>query len=108
MDKWIVDGIVRPFTVFRPPTEEERKNPLFYRIHNYVKHFTDDYWTLRKLFHKKLREGTLELTQKEPEVQRNLLPNHKEKGVVAIVIHGTPAEVKESEGSFHPCTVRTL
>ena len=94
--------------MFRPPTEEERKNPLFYRIHNYVKHFTNDCWTLRKLFHKKLREGTLELTQKEPEVQRNLLPNHKEKGVVAIVIHGNPAKVEESEGSFHPCTVRTL
>ena len=32
LDKWIRDGIVRPFTVSRPPTEEERKNPLFCRI----------------------------------------------------------------------------
>ena len=38
LDKWIGDGNVRPFTVSRPPTEEERKNPLFCRIHNYVKH----------------------------------------------------------------------
>ena len=68
LDKWIGDGVVRPFTVSRPPTEEERKNPLFCRIHNYVKHSTKDCWTLRRLFHKKLREGTLELTQKEPEV----------------------------------------
>ena len=43
MDKWIGDGVVRPFIVSRPPTEEERKNPLFCRIHNYVKHFTKDY-----------------------------------------------------------------
>ena len=68
LDKWIGDGVVRPFTMSRPPTEEERKNPLFCRIHNYVKHSTKDCWTLRRLFHKKLREGTLEFTQKEPEV----------------------------------------
>ena len=80
LDKWIGDGVVRPFTVSRPPMEEERKNPLFCRIHNYVKHSTKDCWTLRRLFQKKLREGTLELTQKESEVQRNPLPNHKRKG----------------------------
>ena len=42
LDKWIGDGVVRPFTMSRPPTEEERKNPLFCRIHNYVKHSTKD------------------------------------------------------------------
>ena len=68
LDKWIGDGVVRPFTVSRPSTEEERKNPLFCRIYSYVKHSTKDCWTLRRLFHKKLREGTLELIQKEPEV----------------------------------------
>ena len=101
LDKWIRDGVVKPFTVSRPLTEEERKNPLFCRIHNYVKYSTKDCWTLRRLFHKKLREGTLKFTQKEPKVQRNPLPNHKVKGVVAVVIHGNPAEAKESEGSFH-------
>ena len=80
LDKWIRDEVVRPFTVSRPPTKEERKNPLFCRIHNYVKHSTKDCWTLHRLFHKKLREGTLELTQKELEMQRNPLPNHKGKG----------------------------
>ena len=68
LDKWIGDGIVRPFTVSRPPTEEERKNPLFCKIHNYVQPSTKDHWTFRRLFQKKLREGTLELTHKEPEV----------------------------------------
>ena len=56
LDKWIGDGVVRPFTVSRSPTEEERKNPLFCRIHNYVKYSTKDCWTLCRLFHKKLRE----------------------------------------------------
>jgi len=95
LDKWIGDGIVRLFTLSKSPTEEERKNSLFCRIHNYVKHSTKDCWTLRRLFHKKLREGTLKLTQKEPEVQRNPLPNHEGKGVVAIVIHGNSVEVEE-------------
>ena len=62
MDKWIGDGVVRPFTVSKTPTEEERKNPLFCRIHNYVKYSTKDCWTLRRLFHKKIKKGTLELT----------------------------------------------
>ena len=101
-NKWIGDGIVRPLI------EEGRKNPLPCRIHNYIKHSTEYCWTLRRLFLKKLREGTLKLTQKELEVQRNPLPNHKRKGVVGVVIHKNPAEVEESEASFHPSTVKTL
>ena len=50
----------------------------------------------------------MELTKKEPEVHRNPLPNHKGKGVVAVVIHGNPAEAEEFEGSFHPSIVRTF
>ena len=42
LDKWTRDGIVRSFTVSRPPTKEERKNPLFCRIHNYVEHSIKD------------------------------------------------------------------
>ena len=42
LDKWIGDGAIRPFTMSKPPTEEERKNPWFCRIHNYVKHSTKD------------------------------------------------------------------
>ena len=42
-------------------------------------------------FFTRKREETLELTQKEPKVQRNPLPNHKGKGVVAVVIYENPA-----------------
>ena len=41
-------------------------------------------------------------------MQRNPLPNHKGKGVVAVVIHGNPVEAEESKESFHPSTVRTF
>nr|POE96103.1 hypothetical protein CFP56_23475 [Quercus suber] len=77
LDKWIGDGVIKPFTLSRPPTEEERKNPLFCKIHNYVKHSTKDCWTLQRLFHKKLREGNLELTQREPEVSNDNLKWHR-------------------------------
>ena len=38
------------------------------------------------------------------------MPNHKGKGIVAVVIHGNPAnvEAEESEGSFRPYTIKTL
>ena len=41
-------------------------------------------------------------------MQRNPLPNHKGKGVVAVVIHGNLAEVEEPKGSFYLSTIRTL
>ena len=74
LDKWIGDGIVRPFTISRPPTKEERKNPLFCRIHNYVKYSTKDYWTLVGFFTRSLRRGPWSLLRrnrgaKEPFTQ---------------------------------------
>ena len=41
-------------------------------------------------------------------MQRNPLPNYKGKRMVAVVIHGYPAEVEESEGFFHPNTFKIL
>ena len=40
-------------------------------------------------------------------MQRNHLPNHKGKGVVAV-IHGNSTKAEESKESFHPNIVRTL
>ena len=48
---------------------------------------------LHRLVHRRIKEGTLELSQQE--VQRNPLPNHKGKGVVAVVIC---ADIGEDEG----------
>ena len=35
-DKWIVDGVFKPNQVSRDPTKEERGDPRFYWLHNYV------------------------------------------------------------------------
>ena len=38
LDKWIVNGVLKPNQVSREPTEEEWKDPRFCRLHNYVQH----------------------------------------------------------------------
>ena len=84
LDKWITDGIFKPNQVSWEPTEEERRDPHFCHLHNYVQHPTTEYQALRRLVYRRIKEDTLELTQQE--VQRNPLPNHKGKGVAAVVL----------------------
>ena len=62
LDKWIIDEIFKPNQVSREPTEEERRDPYFCRLHNYVQHLTAECWVLRRLVHRRIKEGTLELT----------------------------------------------
>ena len=90
LDKWIVDGIFKPNQVSKEPTEEERRDPHFCCLHNFVQHPIAKCWALRKLVHCRIKEGTLELSQQE--VQRNPLPNHKVKGIAAVVIYVDPGE----------------
>ena len=63
LDKWIADGIFKPNQASREPTEEERRDPCFYRLHNYVQHPTAECWAFRRLVHWRIKEGTLEMTQ---------------------------------------------
>ena len=55
--------------------------------------------------HRRIKEGTLELTQQE--VQRNPLPNHKGKGVAAVVICADPEE-DEKENLALPAAAITI
>ncbi|XP_075670331.1 uncharacterized protein LOC142640121 [Castanea sativa] len=65
LDKWIADGIFKPNQAAREPTDEERRDPRFCRLHNYVQHPTAECWALRRLVHRRIKEGTLELIQQE-------------------------------------------
>ena len=40
LDKWIAEGGFKPNQVSREPTEEERRDPRFCHLHNYVQHPT--------------------------------------------------------------------
>ena len=92
LDKWIADRVFKPNQVFREPIEEERRDPRFFRLHNYV-HPTPECWALHRLVYRRIKEGTLELSQQE--VQRNPLLNHQGKGVVVVVICADPGEDEE-------------
>ena len=106
LDKWIADGIFKPNQVSREPIEEEWRNPRFYRLHNYMQHPTTECWALCRLVHRRIKERTLELSQQE--VQRNLLPNHKRKGVAVVVICANPGEDEEENPALLVATITTL
>ena len=62
LDKWIADGVFKPNQVSREPTEEEWRDPRFCGLHNYVQHCTAECWVLHRLVHRRIKEGTLELS----------------------------------------------
>ena len=106
LDKWIVDGVFKPNQVSREPIEEERRDPCFCRLHNYMQHLTTECWALRRLVHLMIKEGTLELSQQE--VQRNPFPNHKGKGVAAVVICADLGEDEEENLALPAAAITTL
>ena len=63
-------------------------------------------WALHRLVHRRIKEGTLELSQQE--VQRNPLLNHKGKGVAVIVICTDPREDEEENPALPAAAVTTL
>ena len=65
LEKWIVDWVFKPNQVSREPTEEEWRDPRFCCLHNYVQHPTAKCWALRKLVHRRIKEGILELPSKK-------------------------------------------
>ena len=58
------------------------------------------------MVHRRIKEGTLELTQQE--VQRIPLPNHKEKGVAAVVICTDTREDEEENLALPVAAITTL
>ena len=62
LDKWIANGVFNPNKVSREPTEEERRDPGFCSLHNYVQHPTTECWALCRLVHRRIKEWTLELS----------------------------------------------
>ena len=106
LDKWIANEVFKPNQVSRKPTKEERRDPCFCHLHNYIQHPTAECWVLHRLVHRRIKEGTLELSQQE--VQRNSLPKHKGKGVAAVVICANPGEDKEENSTLHAVAITTL
>ena len=62
LDKWIADGVFKPNQVSKEPIEEEQRDLCFFRLHNYVQHPTAECSVLRRLVHRRIKEGALELS----------------------------------------------
>ena len=65
LDKCKEDGVFKPNQVSREPIKEERRDPRFCRFHNFVQHPTTECWALHRLVHRRIKEGTLDLSQPE-------------------------------------------
>ena len=63
LDKWIADEIFKPNQVSREPTEEERRDPRFCCLHNYVQHPTAECWALCRLVHRRIKETHSQTTR---------------------------------------------
>ena len=106
LDKWIANEVFKPNQVSKGPTKREWRDPRFCRLHNYVQHPTVECWALHRLVHRRIKEGTLELSQQE--FQRNPLPNHKGKGVAVVVICADLGEDEEENPSLPAAAITTL
>ena len=62
VNKWVVNGVLRIIKPNREPTKEDKQNPHYCHYHQYVHHKTKDYRALQRMFHKKITDGTLDLT----------------------------------------------
>ena len=93
LDRWIMNKVVKLYKIDREPIEEDKKHSCFCRYHRYVHHPTVECRYIRRLFHEKLADETLEVGCGTQGVQRNPLPQHdRGKGIVAVVIHACDEE----------------
>uniref|UniRef100_A0A2N9GDZ7 Integrase catalytic domain-containing protein n=1 Tax=Fagus sylvatica TaxID=28930 RepID=A0A2N9GDZ7_FAGSY len=113
LDKWVADGIIKLPEAQKKATEEDKKNPKFCYFHRYVHHSTADCWTLRRKFHEKIQDGTLELPQVQQKVHTDPFLKHKDRAVVSVVIHGSTSDVDVDESAtastaMTPTAIKTL
>jgi hypothetical protein len=113
LNKWVANGIVKLPEISKKVIEEDKKNPKFCYFHQYVHHSTADCWTLRRKFHEKIQDGTLELPQVRQKVHIDPFLKHKEKGAVSVVIHGSASDADMDEpvaanSAMTPAAIKTL
>ena len=62
VEKWVADRVLRIIKPNWDPTKEDKQNPHYCHYHQYVHHKTRDCRALRRMFHKKITDETLDLT----------------------------------------------
>ena len=113
LNKWVADSIIKLPEAPKKATEEDKKNPKFCYFHQYIHHSTADCWTLRRKFHEKIQDRTLELPQAQQKVHTDPFLKHKDKTVVSVVIHGNASDADMDEpaaisAAMTPTAIKTL
>uniref|UniRef100_A0A2N9H996 Reverse transcriptase domain-containing protein n=1 Tax=Fagus sylvatica TaxID=28930 RepID=A0A2N9H996_FAGSY len=88
LNRWMADGVIKLPEVREEATKEEKRSPKYCHFHRCVKHSTTDCWSLRRRFHAKIQDGTLELPQAQQRVHTDPFLKHKGKATVSVIIHG--------------------
>ena len=99
LNRWVADGVVRLPEVREEATEEEKRSPKYCHYHRCVKHSITDCWSLRKRFHAKIQDGTLELPQAQQRVHSDPFLKHKGKATVSVIIHGSASDIDMDESA---------
>ena len=65
LDQWFDDGVIQPFNPQTLSTKEAKEDPHYCRLHQSVGHPTTACQALRRIFHVKINDRTLELPFKK-------------------------------------------
>jgi hypothetical protein len=99
LNRWVADGVIRLPEVREDATEEEKRSPKYCHYHRCVKHSITDCWSLRKRFHAKIQDGTLELPQAQQRVHIDPFLKHKGKATISVIIHGNASDIDMDESA---------
>jgi hypothetical protein len=113
LNKWVADGVIRLPEAQEEATEEEKKSSKYCHYHRSIKHSITDCWTLRRRFHARIQDGTLELPQTQQRVHVDPFLKHKGKATVSVIIHGSTSDMDMSESAatnpaMPPAAIRAL
>ncbi|GKV43138.1 hypothetical protein SLEP1_g50471 [Rubroshorea leprosula] len=70
----------------RKLSDDDKRNPKYYRYHCFVHQATMDYFSLRRIYHRRVSEGLLEVPNRRQKVDEDPLPRHNQ-GVVNVFTH---------------------
>ncbi|XP_072074400.1 uncharacterized protein [Arachis hypogaea] len=82
---WFEDGTLNPRTDREPPTPKELRDPKYCMVHRNKSHGLTDYYVMRTIFHRQVKEGKILLDgeQNQEGVKSTPFPQH-DVGMVGV------------------------
>ncbi|GKV15299.1 hypothetical protein SLEP1_g26095 [Rubroshorea leprosula] len=70
----------------REPNDDDKCNSKYCRYHRFVHHVTMDYFSLRRMYHRRVLERLLEAPNRRQRVDKDILPHHNQ-GAINVPTH---------------------